>query len=579
MRIMLSSKRGRDLMRIGIFLTTAALVAGMVGCGPTQYNLTVSSTEGGDVTAPGEGKFAYDEGTVVNLVAEAYEGYQFINWTGNVSAIARAYAATTTITISGHCSITANFAIAIEIRDWYELDAVRDDLDGSYVLMNDLDSTTAGYEELAGSTANGGKGWQPIGTEDDLFTGTFDGQGYEIRDLCINRTDTYEDPVGLFGILDEGGCIENIGMVVNANFDGFWPVGALVGENRGTLSNCYATGGISGRVSVGGLVGLNTGTVVDCYSSSSVIGRVYVGGLIGGISISYGTVIDSYAAGSVTGLSVVGGLVGRNDGTVSNCRATGNITGDDFIGGLVGQCLGGDETSVSNSHSTGNVNGDKHIGGLIGQSTCIVSNSYSTGRVTGDFIVGGLVGDSGIMVSNSYSTGTVTGNWMVGGLVAENSGTVSNSYSTSDVIGETADVAGLVGFNVGNVQNSYSTGSVTGSMYVGGVVGNNWGNVSYSYSTGTVTGNEEVGGLVGRNLVGENIQGTVTNSFWDTETSGQTTSAGGTGKTTAEMKNIATFSGAGWNILAVASPDLRNLSYIWNIVNGATYPFLSWQAI
>jgi hypothetical protein len=69
----------------------------------------------------------------------------------------------------------------------------------------------------------------------------------------------------------------------------------------------------------------------------------------------------------------------------------------------------------------------------------------------------------------------------------------------------------------------------------------------------------------------------VSNSFWDTETSGQATSDGGTGKTTTEMQNIATFSGATWDIIAVANPDTRNPSYIWNIVNAVTYPFLSWQ--
>jgi hypothetical protein len=479
------------------------------------------------------------------------------------------------------------YADYIKIYDWTELDNIRNNLVARYVLMNDLDSATPGYEELAGPNANReppwepGKGWEPIGNRYESFTGCFDGREYEIRDLCINRTDADEDPVGLFGSVGEGGRLENVGMV-NANVTGFTCVGGLVGLSGrdsydSTVSNCYASGNISGRALVGGLVGANLGTVADCYSSSSVIGRVYVGGLVGGTSISYGTVIDSYATGSVTGLSVVGGLVGRNDGTVSNCHATGDIAGDDFIGGLVGQCLGGDETSVSNSHSAGNVNGDKHVGGLVGQSTCIVSNSYSTGRVTGNFIVGGLVGDSGTMVSSSYSTGTVTGNWTVGGLVAENSGTVSNSYSSSDVTGETSDVAGLVGHNVGNVENSYSTGSVTGNMYVGGIVGNNWGNVSYSYSTGTVTGDEEVGGLVGRNLVGENIEGSVTNSFWDTETSGQATSAGGIGKTTIEMKNVDTFSDVGWNIIAVAGPSMRNPSHIWNIVDGETYPFLSWQ--
>jgi hypothetical protein len=72
--------------------------------------------------------------------------------------------------------------------------------------------------------------------------------------------------------------------------------------------------------------------------------------------------------------------------------------------------------------------------------------------------------------------------------------------------------------------------------------------------------------------------GTASNSFWDIETSGQATSAGGTGKTTAEMKNIATFTGAMWDIVAVAL-DHRNPAHIWNIVNGVTYPFLSWQPV
>jgi hypothetical protein len=122
------------------------------------------------------------------------------------------------------------------------------------------------------------------------------------------------------------------------------------------------------------------------------------------------------------------------------------------------------------------------------------------------------------------------------------------------------------------VRDSYSTGSVNGDRWVGGLVGSNYkSTVSNSYSSGSVTGGSWVGGLVGENA------GTVDNSFWDTETSGQATSDGGTGKTTAEMHDIATFSGAGWNIIAVASPSTRNSAYIWNIVNGQTYPFLSWE--
>jgi len=74
-----------------------------------QFDLTISSTAGGTVTAPGEGTFTYDQGTGVNLVAEAEEGYRFVNWTGDVDAIARVNAASTNITMNNDYAITANF--------------------------------------------------------------------------------------------------------------------------------------------------------------------------------------------------------------------------------------------------------------------------------------------------------------------------------------------------------------------------------------------------------------------------------------------------------------------------------------
>jgi len=74
-----------------------------------NYDLTTSSTEGGSITEPGEDIFTYDEGTVVDLIAEAEEGYQFVEWTGNVSTIADVEAAATNITMNGDYSITANF--------------------------------------------------------------------------------------------------------------------------------------------------------------------------------------------------------------------------------------------------------------------------------------------------------------------------------------------------------------------------------------------------------------------------------------------------------------------------------------
>lgn len=363
----------------------------------------------------------------------------------------------------------------IQINDWYDLDAVRDNPGGSYILMNDLDSATPGYEQLAGPTANGGKGWEPIGIWDrtSRFTGTLDGQGYEIRDLFIARSG--EDYVGLFGTVDGTGVIRNVG-VVNADVSGGdYRVGALIGSNWGSVLNCYSTGSVSGGQWVGGLVGLNDGRR-DIVPAAAIID-------------------DSYSAASVSGnQSGIGGLLGYNGaGTLSRSYSTGNVTGQTRVGGLVGLNF---ESTVSKCYSTGNVTGNSSVGGLVG------------------YIFKGTV-------NNSYSTGNVTGNSHVGGLVG---------YTEEDLQLE-----------------SYFPGRATGDVK----------------SEGPVGLNEET---------------IVSNSFWDTETSGQSTSDGGTGKNTTEMKNITTFSGATWNIVAVANPSTRNLAYTWNIVSNVTYPFLNWQS-
>jgi hypothetical protein len=344
----------------------------------------------------------------------------------------------------------------LEIRTWYDLDDVRNNLRGHHILMNDLDSTIPGYTELASAAANGGKGWQPIGNltaaANYTFTGTFDGQGCEIRDLFINRPD--ETRVGIFCLVYEGGVIKNLG-VTNVTVICRGMSGGLVGQNGGLdeSNNRYA-----------------------------------------------GTISNSYFSGSVTGDAYVGGLVGISFGTVNNCYFEGNVTCEVYVGGLIGANMG------------------------------TVSKCYSTGSVIGNSSVGGLVSQNGLLVTDNRYPGTV--------------------------------------------RDSYSTASVTGEAGVGGLVGINWDSVvSNSYSTGSVTGNSSVGGLVGINL---EDTGTVNNSFWDTETSGQATSDGGIGKNTKEMQDIATFSGAGWNIIAVALNG-TNPAYIWNIVDNVTYPFLSWQ--
>ena len=314
----------------------------------------------------------------------------------------------------------------LEIWDWYDLDAVRDNLAGNHKLMNSLNSTTPGYTELASPTANQGQGWEPIGSGywasgppsirlvGEVFNGSFDGQGYEISDLFINRSGWGGS--GLFGCVGRGGIIRNLG-VTNATVTVPEDVDSLVRFTGGTVDT------------------LDVATI-DA-----------VGILVG---FSRGSVSDSYASGTVSGDTILSGLVGRNTGTVSNSYSTGNVTGNGWVGGLV--------------------------------------------AVNGEF----------------YFSGTVS--------------------------------------------NSFSIGNVTGYEYVGGLVGNN----------------EYTG-------AGVDYCGTVTNCFWDIESSGQITSDGGTGKTTAEMKGIITFLDADWNIIAVTLNE-TNPAYIWNIVNNVTYPFLSWQS-
>ncbi len=109
----ISLERRHYMLRVGIFLVTVVLIAGMVGCsgggGSVEYDLTIASTAGGSVTTPGRGTFTYEEGRVVNLVAKAEEGYLFVNWTGDVDTITNANNATTTITMFDNYSIIANF--------------------------------------------------------------------------------------------------------------------------------------------------------------------------------------------------------------------------------------------------------------------------------------------------------------------------------------------------------------------------------------------------------------------------------------------------------------------------------------
>ena len=276
------------------------------------------------------------------------------------------------------------------IDTWTHLHNVRTELDKSFELTRDLETADADYLTYNDPATDG---WLPIGDATTQFTGTFDGQGYEISGLYIDCPST--DFIGLFGYVDAGAEVSNVGMI-DVDVLGGWPVGGVVGVNRGTVSNSYATGNVSGRLRVGGLVGLN------------------------------------------------------NTGTVSNSYATGTVT----------------RTSGTSAH----------FGGFAGQN------------------------------------------------------------------------------HRGKIINCYSTGSV---HYEGTTDPTNKGFAGYVDTGGAYE---------------------MTGNFWDMETSGQTSTAGdATGLSTADMQTLATFDTATWDIAGVADENTRNTDYIWNQVDGVTYPFLSWE--
>ena len=97
---------------VGILLIAAVLIAGMAGCGgdgTESCTLNISSTPGGSVTTPGHGALTYDKGAVVNLVAEADDGFRFVGWTGSVSAITDVNTSETDITMNSNYEIAAEF--------------------------------------------------------------------------------------------------------------------------------------------------------------------------------------------------------------------------------------------------------------------------------------------------------------------------------------------------------------------------------------------------------------------------------------------------------------------------------------
>lgn len=366
-----------------------------------------------------------------------------------------------------------------QVEDFRQLQEVRNNIDKHFIQTDAIDT---GGSESRGTTEE--DGFEPIGNEKAGFTGTYNGNGFQIYNLYIDRE--LADHLGLFGVVDEDGKIQNV-ILENVTINGRQYVGSLAGINHGTIINSYARGSVTGTDYTGGLTGQNRGTVRDVFTEGDVTGRDWTGGLIGQ---NVGEVYDSYSESFVTGRDYVGGLIGISYGVIYRSYAEGDVSGRVRIGGLAGSnawragAFGhdSDDIIIQDSYADGNVTASSdRAGGLIGDNHGHVLNSHARGDVTSGNRTGGLIGQNSGMVENCHAKGKVSGSNRAGGLIGLNRGEITGSYAKGDVSGSD-QVGGLVGPNYGIVQNSYSKGKVSGENRFGDLIGSNYGNVENSFA-------------------------------------------------------------------------------------------------
>ena len=386
-------------------------------------------------------------------------------------------------------------------------------------------------------------------------------------------------------------------------------LGGLIGQNEGDVSGCASSGRVMGIEDIGGLAGYNDGIISECRSSGDLLADRHVGGLLGR---NNGTMTNSFY--NVDDVKINGEncitLGGIYDHQYEDWVANGlslNISsyssslvpsGDHYeikdaegLRDLLGFCVmegyrfrlnadidlseypglyipyfasmefDGNDHNVSNISlpfnyisSVGFIGINQ--GGTIRNLRCIDSD------FSGDRYVGGLIGMNRGSVLNCFSKGVVKGDSYVGGMVGENEGSVSFSFSKGEVSGKTL-MGGFTGVNHGTLSNCYSWSEASGTGdHIGGFAGRNSGMVMESYATGRTSGNWNVGGLVGWNT------GSVSNSFWDIQTTHQISSDGGLGRMTEDMMKADTFLEARW--------DMVNK---WCMIDGRSYPFFRWEDI
>lgn len=291
---------------------------------------------------------------------------------------------------------TGTLADPYQITDCNQLQQINDYLDANFVLDNNIDCSETAYWNYDpgipayqgynpnGCIASPGCGTRASGIG---FTGSFDGQGYTIFNLIINRSN--EICVGLFGYIENSGGASRVKNFVlkDTTVVGSNGVGAIVGT--GGVENVRVFGGtVIGNDYVGCIVGVVDGNVDNAWCVGSVTGSSLVGGITGGGL--YGPTNNVIFEGFVTGAFYSGGIIGK--GTVNNGYAKGYVTGlIGNAGGIAGNLSEGE--TLSNTFFSGQVDSIGY--GIVGDfsgGSYIRSYWYRTGGTATDCSVGDPAG-------------------------------------------------------------------------------------------------------------------------------------------------------------------------------------------
>lgn len=357
-----------------------------------------------------------------------------------------------------------------EITTANQLEQIRNNLDGAYILKNHIDLSKI-------------KNWVPIGDKENPFTGSLDGNGFNITGLNINRPNT--DDAGLFGHIAPDGVIKDI-TLSQAQVKGRNYVGLLAGYNEGMIQNSRVYGNAEAFSTGGILVGQNTGRIEYSSSGGTVksTGADSIGGLVGNNSANIGAIDlakkgiinNCYSLSDVQGRMNTGGFVGYNDcGAIANSYAKGSVIGVANVGGFIGNSGRNYENAsrvpVSYCYSVANVKGQYNTGTFIGHNDGQLTQCFADGVVSGAVNTGGLAGSNNTKgeLLQSFTAAQVDGVDLHGGLIGYNRGLIVKSghktlteaigNSPYSVLDKTApDLQAAETYTEGGLLGGYDTG-------------------------------------------------------------------------------------------------------------------------